>query len=189
MKISRPNKKLKANAPLGMAEMQRVISEVIEKLKEEGTKAALVGGFAMHAYGSNRLTSDVDLLVEKPPAFAEEGDPLSIGGVSVEVDNVTVDFIDGIGDEYHDLYQEGLRTAKQIPGQPAPVVRPEVLVAMKMLAGRPKDDTDLYYLLSSVDLNQEYLKKVITKFLGRYALKDLQNTAEMAKFLKTSGRL
>jgi len=181
--------KIRANAPVSMAEVKSVIDDVMAKLKEEGTKGALCGGFAMQAYGSTRLTSDVDIIVSSHPSFVTDGSPMAIGGVSTEIDSVPIDFIER-ADHYRDLYDEALRTAKaMIPGNSAPVIRPEVMVALKMVAGRPKDDHDLYFLLSSVKMDNTYLNKVVTKYLGRYALTDLDNTRSMAKFLKDNNKL
>ncbi len=142
----------------------------------------------MQAYGSSRLTKDVDLMVSQVPSFAKKGARLNVGGRSVEIAGVPFDFIDR-GDEYRDLYDAAIDSAKKVTGFDIPVVTPEFLVAMKMVAARPKDLADLDFLLSSVKLNTKLLQKIVLQHLGKYAVTDLHNRAQTARWLKSQGRL
>jgi hypothetical protein len=183
-----PRRRIRASTPLSFSEAKASLDKVVEQAAEEGIPTALGGGFAMQAYGSTRLTSDVDVLAPKLPHVAEDGEPITIGGKSIVVDGVEVDVIVR-DDEYADLYEEAIQKAKPKPGYSVKVITPEYLVAMKMVAGRPKDEMDLNFLLSSVKMDTKVLRDVISRFLGRYALAELASTIEMAKFLKKSGKL
>lgn len=172
---------------MAYGEVKDAVTDVVEKAKAEGVDAALCGGFAMRAYGSKRLTEDIDLAVTKLPSFAK-GEPLAIGGVSVKFDEVEIDFIKR-NDEYKSLYSAAIAKAKVHPEFGVKVVAPEYLVAMKMVAGRQKDELDLYYLLSSVKLNAALLKQVVSQFLGTYGWTSVVQQAKVAKWMKEAGKL
>lgn len=182
------SRRVRASTPVSLAEAKDVMQQAAAKAGEEGIPVALGGGFAMQAYGSTRLTSDVDLMASKLPSFAEDGEPITVGGKSVVIDGVEVDFVVR-NDEYADLYQEAVERAKPAAGHNLPVITPEYLVAMKMVAGRPKDDLDLYFLLSSVKMDSKKLTDIVSRFLGRYAVSDLKQQAETAKWMKKAGKL
>jgi hypothetical protein len=173
---------------MAYAEVKDAVTDAVEKAKAEGVDAALVGGFAMRAYGSKRLTEDIDLAVTKLPSFARDGDPISIGGTSVKFEGVEIDFIKR-NDEYKALYSAAISKAKVHPEFGVKVVSPEYLVAMKMVAGRQKDELDLYFLLSSVKMNAALLKQVVTQFLGAYGWTSVQHQTNVAKWMKESGKL
>lgn len=136
---------------------------------------ALCGGWAMHCYGSDRLTKDVDVIAKEPPALPEVGS-LSFGGYQVEVSTgVPVDVIIR-DDEYSDLYEEALEQAVSLPGVPIPVVSPEYLVVLKILAARGKDNLDLEFLLVSELVDLQAVRKLIRKFLGRFVVKEFDAT-------------
>jgi hypothetical protein len=181
-------RKVRANVPLSFAEAKDAMADAVEKSAEEGIPVALGGGFAMQAYGSDRLTQDVDLIATKLPSFAADGDDLVFGGKSVDVNGIPIDVIVR-ADDYADLYEEAVQKAKPKPGYAVKIITPEYLVAMKMVAGRPKDDLDLNYLLSSVKMDMPTLKSVVQRFLGRYAVSDLASRIQEAKWMKKAGKL
>jgi hypothetical protein len=174
--------------PLSLAEAKKAMEAAVSKATAERIDVALGGGFAMQTYGSSRLTKDVDLLASRLPAFAKKGKLINIGGRTIDLDGVPIDFIVR-GDEYADLYDAAIATAKKTAGLAVRVVRPEYMVALKMVAARPKDTVDLDFLLSSVKLDARLLKSVVHEYLGRYAVTDLKNRAQTAKWLKSQGRL
>jgi hypothetical protein len=122
------------------------------------------------------------------PSFAADGDDLIFGGKSVDINGIPIDVIVR-ADDYADLYEEAIQKAKPRPGYEVKIITPEYLVAMKMVAGRPKDDLDLNYLLSSVKMDMTTLKSVVSRFLGRYAVSDLASRIQEAKWMKKAGKL
>jgi hypothetical protein len=169
-----------------------------EKLLETTSKVcdllachvAIVGGLAMQTWGSDRLTKDVDLIVARVPPDVAHSKPLVFGGVAIIVDGIDVDLIDR-DDDYAGLYAEALDNAEEFDDLPAPVVAPEYLVAMKMVAGRPKDDLDVNYLLSDPDLalNFKQTEGIVREHLGKQAVRDLRDLRDTAQWLKSRGKL
>lgn len=142
----------------------------------------------MQAYGSDRFTVDLDVVADSmlplPP-----GEPLTFGGHATHSSpsGLPVDVILR-DDAMANLYDEALASAKRIPGIPIRVVRPEHLVAMKMEAGREKDDLDLGYLLLMLD-EKDYTaaRKVVVKHLGYYAGKELDARLAEAQWKRSRG--
>jgi hypothetical protein len=143
---------------------------------------AIGGGLAMQFWGSPRLTADVDLVAHELPTGAPPGAALSFGGLRTRAANgVPVDVIVR-ADDWADLYDEALDHAVDVDGAPAPVVTPEYLVAMKMVAGRPKDEEDVRYLVLTEDFNMAACEVVVEEHLGKYATKELRAAVEEAKW-------
>jgi len=71
------------------------------------------------------------------------------------------------------------------------VISPEWMVILKHLAGRPKDQLDLIWLLQASDLvDREQVNINIEKVLGEYAsylIKDLQSEFDYADVLRMRG--
>ncbi len=170
----------------------------VSEVSPDGT--ALAGGVAMAAYGSPRLTGDVDVLASSgfpvhelvPPKAGSRrrGRALTFGGREIPLPSgVTLDLIVR-DDRWRRLYREALQESlpfKSIPGMR--IVRPEYLVAMKMVAGRPKDEDDLMFLLSSVTLDKKRLARILERHLGPYALEEVQHLEREAKWRKREGLL
>ena len=72
-------------------------------------------------------------------------------------------------------------------GVPLPVVTPEYLVAMKMVAGRPKDETDVRYLVLLEDFDAQRAEDVVRRHLGRYAVRELRSLIEEARWRASRG--
>ena len=87
-------------------------------------------------------------------------------------------------DEFSELFDEALDRVVEIDG--IPTVPNEYLVAMKMLAGRRKDDGDLEFLLGYggtgvVDMDRA--EDVVRRHLGAYAVRELRSLAVEARWL------
>lgn len=123
----------------------KVLAELAEK---ERVEWALAGGLAMHLYGSERLTKDVDVI---SGAFLsiEGRHRLTFGGISYEVKigtkSVLVDWIVR-NDDYTAYYRQALKDAVNLPNG-IRIISPEWLVILKNIAGRPKDRDDAVFLL------------------------------------------
>ena len=132
---------------------------------------ALVGGIAMHFYGSPRLTKDVDVIASAVlPISAER--QLGFGGERYRVDigelRVPVDWIVR-NDDAKKLYKKALEEAYQLPNG-LPIVTTEWMVILKYLAGRFRDQQDAVFLLKNRKLtDRKSIRRKIIENSGRDA--------------------
>lgn len=153
---------------------------------------AFIGGMAMHIYGYVRATTDVDMIADRLLSL-DSKKKLSFGGESylVEVGDkvITVDWIVR-NDDAAKFYQAALAEALKIPNG-IRIIPPEWMVIIKHLAGRPKDQLDLIWLLQESDLvSREKVISNIEKVLGEYAIyliKDLQSEFDYVDLLRMRG--
>jgi hypothetical protein len=143
------------------------LEQVAVTADREKAKWALIGGIAMHIYGSDRMTSDVDVISEKALSLIATR-PLGFGGErylsKVGEKNVAVDWIVR-KDEAKPFYVNALRDAVEIAG--VPIITPEWLVILKYLAGRFKDQQDAVFLLKKKGLvNRRLIKKKVSETAG-----------------------
>lgn len=172
---------------LSPAELEEALREVARIAREEGVAVALIGGYAMQLYGSDRLTADLDLAANGSIEGLGEGSLLSFGGVQVRASNgVPIDLVLR-SDAYERLYDEVVEKAGRAKGIPVPVARPEYLAAMKMVAGRGKDETDLEYLLASGVLDVKKTRAVILRHLGPYAVDAFERFRDEVAWRKSRG--
>ena len=62
-------------------QLESAAAEVGALAKQEGVRVALIGGFALQHYGSDRLTGDIDFAADSVLEGLPSGPPLSFGGV------------------------------------------------------------------------------------------------------------
>src|SRR5207253_9290742 len=111
------------------------VLQVADLAKSSGIDWALVGGIAMHFYGSPRLTKDVDVIASDVlPMEAEKR--LAFGGaryrVKVGKKKVPLDWI--VRDDTVDVfYRKALAQAYRLPCG-LPIITPEWLVILKYIA-------------------------------------------------------
>lgn len=147
-------------------------------------EAAIVGGLAMQIWGSPRLTADLDVIAESDLGYT--GEPLSFGGVRTKEESVDLDVIVR-SDEWEGLYSDALANAVEVTDVPMPVVIPEFLVPMKMVAGRSKDESDIRYLVLLDDFDFKLAETIVREHLGSYAVRELRTIIEEAKWRKSRG--
>lgn len=115
-------------------------------LRTHGVRHALCGGLAVGAYGHVRATKDVDFLVG-PEAFIGDPDGLVqfAPGVPFRIGSVPTDAVP-VPKEL-----PGLITALDAPDEVdgLPIVSPEALICMKLVAHRRKDQLDVIELLKA----------------------------------------
>ena len=153
---------------------------------------AFAGGIAMHIYGFDRATSDVDV-VAADLLNLESNINLSFGGKSYQVEvgerQITVDWIVR-NDEFAKFYFPALNAAVKIKNG-IRIISPDWLVILKHLAGRPKDQIDLIWLLQENGLvNREKVVENIKSVLGEFAIyliNDLQSEFDYADVIKMRG--
>lgn len=144
------------------------IGEIAEK---ENVAWALIGGLAIHLYGSDRLTKEVDIIADNLLKFPAEKilGHLKQGGVRYEIETadkkVSVDWIIR-RDEAKKYYEQALKDAVLL--EKIPIISPEWLVILKYIAGRFKDQEDAVFLLSRKNLvNRHKIRDLIIKISGR----------------------
>ena len=113
------------------------------QLKQLGVRHALAGGLAVGAYGYIRNTADVDFLVGDE-AFEHHGTFVTFkAGVPIEVNGVKIDYLSParLGPQMEDVFSN----APVSDGMT--VVPSEVLIYMKLVANRRRDQMDIIELL------------------------------------------
>lgn len=149
-----------------------------------GEEVALAGGLAMQVWGSPRLTGDLDVVASSGLGY--QGPELSFGGVRTHEHEIELDVIVR-DDEWRKLYAEALAEAVEVSGVPMPVIAPEYLAAMKMVAGRPKDEGDVRYLVLMGDFDRPKAEAIVRRHLGPYAVKEFRSLVEEAAWRRSRG--
>ncbi len=167
---------------LAPTELNQAAQRVMMFARQQGVRAAIAGGYAMQAYGSTRLTSDLDIVAAGALVALKVGPLLSFGGYQTTVDNVPVDIILR-DDDFAPLYAEALTRAArttELPGK-LPTITPPYLALMKMVAGRSKDMDDIARLIAG-GLDVVATRKIARRLLGAYAAIDFDSIVQEAKW-------
>ena len=145
----------------------KVVKQCAALAKEKSIDWALVGGIAMHFYGSPRLTKDVDVIAsavlpleaERRLGFGGARYRIHIGRKQIPLDWIVRD------DQARRFYEKALDDAYLLPND-LPIVTPEWLVILKYIAGRFKDQQDAVFLLKQKGLTNRKLirRKIIENF-------------------------
>ena len=145
----------------------QVAGEIRQIAVRENVEFAIAGGLAMHLYGFERATRDVDFLADKSLplkikrflTFGGERYQVKIGKREIDVDWIVR------RDKYKTIYNQALTDAAELKGWK--ILTPEWLVVLKYIAGRGKDRLDLLWLLQQKDLvNRKKIKSNLVKILG-----------------------
>lgn len=157
-----------SNEMIDTATGLKTVETVAAVADAEAVKWALVGGLAMHLYGSPRLTRDVDLIASGRISLPAERQ-LSFGGeryvVGVAGRNVAVDWIVRT-DAARKFYEAALADALDLPSK-IRIITPEWLVLLKFIAGRFKDQDDAIFLLRQSELvNRRKIRRNVLKVVG-----------------------
>lgn len=139
-----------------------------ELAAQEEIEWALAGGLAMHLYGSQRLTKDVDIIASKNLSLTPKY-RLSFGGSSYTLQvgkyEVPIDWIVR-NDGYEVFYRAALKQAIKLKNG-LRLITPEWLVILKFNAGRQKDLDDIVYLLRKQKLvDRPKLKQKVVETAG-----------------------
>lgn len=139
-----------------------------ELAAQEEIEWALAGGLAMHLYGSQRLTKDVDIIASKDLSLTPKY-TLSFGGSSYTLQvgkyEIPIDWIVG-NDGYELFYQVALKQAIKLPNG-LRLITPEWLVILKFNAGRQKDLDDIVFLLKQQKLvDRPTVKRKVVETAG-----------------------
>ena len=151
-------------------------------LAEQGADFALIGGFALEAWGIPRATKDVDLAVPVGAAEkaaealrgpATEVRPLRIGGVGLRDSQrgLRIDLVDRrfhFASLFHDAIQEAHASGRKtrVGVQEVSLVSLEFLLAMKLVSGEPKDEIDARRILQREELCYRDARDITERHLG-----------------------
>ena len=124
----------------------KVARGMSRKLDKLGVEHALIGGLAVSAHGYERATADVDFLVTTKSREQIAGNSLGgeVEGKTVRVKaGVDVDFL--FPKEGQSFLNAAVRRAERVGG--IPTIPVEVLVYLKLVAARARDEGDVVELL------------------------------------------
>lgn len=165
-----PRRRKPSGKYLSVDQIDQATRLLVQRWKTGG-KIAMIGGAAMHFYGSDRFTKDVDFIADDTgPADRFEDlrfiTSLSFGGKRyMAPGEVPVDVIVR-GDQGAALYEEALDRAEPTD-EGFLIVTPEYLAAMKFYAMRPKDEADLLWMLSEGDLlDVKKTEEIVRRYCG-----------------------
>lgn len=160
---------------------ERVDAATAELRSMTRGKLVLIGGLAMQAYGSDRLTKDIDFMARSVPEGFNVERRLSFGGVAGTASNGVKICIVVRSDGYKKLYDEALRETR------GPIVEPEYLAVMKLVAGRPKDEEDLRTLIRKKAISVPRAKQIAEKFFGKFGSDSIQSYVTEVEWMKSKG--
>lgn len=127
------------------APVLEVAAAVSAELKARGVPHVFIGGIAISAYGYERMTRDVDVLVRKRDLEKIDGRPMAISGRTFKVGDVDVDVISPPGRAV--LFEE------LIARHSGEVIPFTGLALLKIMANRQKDLADLVEL-TKIDISR-----------------------------------
>jgi DNA repair ATPase RecN len=165
--------------------LKDTLSTATEMLKTESIAHALIGGFALAAYGVARATQDIDLLVDGSDHQKVKQLMMTAGFKVVHESNEVLQ-LSGIGQldllfANREATQKMLATAKVFNQFPVPVVALEDLIALKIQAyvNDPKrefqDKADILALLqNNPNANYDIIKKYADLFEQWSAIEDIK---------------
>jgi predicted nucleotidyltransferase len=168
-------------------EIEEAVREVASMVKGTDDRPVLVGGAAMQLYGSDRLTKDVDFMARKIPPGMRVERKLSFGGAGGRTPGGIPICIIIRDDDYRKLYEESRRKAADV-GLPLKVVAPEYLAAIKLAAGRAKDEEDLKKLLGGKAIKMRVAREIVKRILGAYAADDFDSYVREVEWLRERDR-
>lgn len=140
----------------------------------------------MQAYGSTRLTADLDVLADRVPDDVEPTTTRTFGGVRAPAPNgVPIDWIVRT-DRWSRLYERALAAA--IPTTAGySLVSPEWMIVLKMVARRGKDELDVASLILAGQLDIDDARELVRRELGEYAVDDFNAYVLEAEMMKQRG--
>jgi len=144
------------------------LDKIAKTAKKQAVEWALVGGVAMHLYGSPRLTKDVDVIASAILDLESERN-LGFGGkryqIKIGKKDIPIDWIVRT-DTARKFYEQALKQAHQLKTG-LPIITPEWMIILKYIAGRFKDRQDAVFLLKQKKLvNRRLIRQKIIETAG-----------------------
>src|SRR5262245_27254673 len=125
---------------------ERAVREVSRMLREAGIRHALVGALAANAYRTRpRTTEDIDFLVGNEAFETHEGGFVTMRVPVIEFDGIEIDQVP---------LTEAQRVVEECLDHPlvsedVPIAPLEIIVLMKLIAGRTQDLADIEAIVES----------------------------------------
>lgn len=191
--------------------MERRLEEAVRKavafLESHGHRYALVGGIALSQWGVVRATYDVDIKVLVPdmdysairaalraafPQRAREHLPQESLVIAVEIEGVTVDFLLALPGYEELIIQRAVQ--RDLGGWTVWICSAEDLIIQKVVAGRPRDWSDVEALLieHQTRIDDAYIEGWLEQFAEALEkpelLTDYQHLRERIRSLGTRDR-
>lgn len=168
---------------LDASQIEETIKEVAELAEDGKVDVALIGGVALQLYGSDRFTKDVDFVGSGEFAGLEDVGRLSLGGWrGTTSKGVMVDVL--VRGEFEGLYENVLAHARFEPELGIKVARVEHIMAMKLVAGRGKDEEDIKIILRLGELDLKEARSFIRRQLGQFAVKEFDSYVDEVAWRK-----
>lgn len=137
---------------------ERAVKEMSRMLTEAGIRHLLVGALAANAYRARpRTTEDIDFLVGDEAFQAHAGGFVTMRVPVIEFEGVAVDqvpLVDALR-----VIEAALNQAPLSDG--VPIAPLEVVVIMKLVAGRTQDLADIEAIIES-GVDREFLKAAVS---------------------------
>ena len=148
--------------------LEDTLTTTQKSLETEGISYAIIGGFALAAYGVARATQDIDILIDENDADRAK-EQLTQAGFKIVFSTEEVLHFSGVGQldillARRPLAKEILRDAKRIGEFPGPVVSAEAIIGLKIQAYKNeprrefRDKADIQSLISNESLQLDYDK-------------------------------
>lgn len=168
---------------LNSSQIETALVEVSKMADDERCSIALIGGAALQLYGSDRLTRDVDFVADRPFTGLSNVTDMDIGGYQGNTPSgIPVGVL--IGGKYAELRLACLGTAVYESDLKVNVVRLSYLMALKMVAGRAKDEGDILTMLRIGAVDIDETSNVLKEYLGQYAADDFSSVVEETEWKK-----
>ena len=163
------------------ADFAKTLELLLNFFTRNGFDYALIGGFALNAYGLARNTNDIDFILRNRDAPRMVGFLESIGYQTISRTDTfsnhehalpgfsRIDFMYVNGDTADTIFREA-REFPVLAGLQVRVVKPEHLIALKLfsMASNPDrtalDREDLIHLLKHQGLDREEIRKYFLKY-------------------------
>jgi len=157
-------------------------AQVARLADRAGVRVGLCGGLALQAFGSQRLTKNVDFIAQLPIDGLPIVRKLTFGGMETVAPNGVPVNVIVRDDDYRGLYESALASATKRSGTPCPIASAEYLAAMKLAARRQRDLVDLHWLIVAGGLDLHLTRKIIGQFVGgRFAVDAFDREVDVAK--------
>ncbi len=187
--------------------LERALRKAVAFLESHGYRYALVGGMALSQWGVVRATYDVDIKVLVPdmdysairaalraafPRRAREHLPRESLVIAVEIEGVPVDFLLALPGYEELIIQRAVR--RDLGGWTVWICSAEDLIIQKVVAGRPRDWSDVEALLIEQQgrIDEAYIEGWLEQFAEALEkpelLTDYQHLRERIRSLETRDR-
>ena len=187
--------------------LEEALRKAVTFLESHGHRYALVGGIALSQWGVVRATYDVDIKVLVPdmdysairaalraafPQRAREHLPQESLVIAVEIEGVTVDFLLALPGYEELIIQRAVQ--RDLGGWTVWICSAEDLIIQKVVAGRPRDWSDVEALLieHQTRIDDAYIEGWLEQFAEALEkpelLTDYQHLRERIRSLGTRDR-